>query len=41
MTEGKPIISIFFVKLKDAWHGQSEEEQMESMRKDRQRLGTR
>ena len=39
MTESKPIIRI--VLLKDAWHERSEEGQMEFMREDRQRPGTR
>ena len=38
MTESKPIIRLFFAKLKDAWHEQSEEQQTEFMRKDRARL---
>ena len=38
MAETKPIIRFSFARLKEAWHQLSEEEQMEFMRKDREKL---
>jgi hypothetical protein len=36
MTENKPIIRVFFGKMKEAFYNLSEEEQFEFMRKDRE-----
>jgi hypothetical protein len=38
MAEKKPIIRLFFAKLKEAWYELSEEEMMEYMRKDQEIL---
>ena len=38
MAEKKPIMRLFFAKLKEAWYEQSEEEMMEFMRKDKENL---
>ncbi|WP_455205686.1 hypothetical protein [Kaarinaea lacus] len=38
MAESKPIIRLFFAKMKDAFLGLSEEEKMAFMRKDRENL---
>ena len=38
MAEKKPIIRLFFAKIKEAFYNLSEEEKMEFMRKDRENL---
>ena len=38
MAEKKPIMRLFFAKIKEAFYNQSEEEMMEYMRKDRENL---
>ncbi len=38
MAEKKPIIRLFFAKIKEAWYELSEEEMMEFMRKDQEKL---
>ena len=38
MAENKPIIRLFFAKLKEAFNDLSDEEKMEFMRKDRKNL---
>ena len=38
MAEKKPIMRLYFAKLKEAWYEQSEEEMMEFMRKDQENL---
>ncbi len=38
MAEKKPIIRLFFAKIKEAFYNLSEEEMMEFMRKDRENL---
>lgn len=38
MAEKKPIMRLFFAKIKEAFYNKSEEEMMEYMRKDRENL---
>jgi hypothetical protein len=38
MAEKKPIVRVYFAKLKEAWFQLSEEEQIEFMRKDGEKL---
>ena len=38
MAEKKPIIRIFFAKIKEAYYNLSEKEKMEFMRKDREKM---
>ncbi|MCP8303849.1 MAG: hypothetical protein H3Z50_00010 [archaeon] len=38
MAEKKPIIRLYFAKIKEAWHKLSEEEKKEFMRKDIEKL---
>lgn len=38
MTEAKPIIRLYFAKIKETFYDLSQEEQMEFMRKDRENL---
>ncbi len=38
MAEEKPIIRLYFAKIREAWHNLSEEEQQEFMRKDNENL---
>lgn len=38
MSEGKPVVRLFFAKIKEAFTELSEEEKLEFMRKDRENL---